>query len=64
MNTSRDVVRSQVVIFFNPSAMAPSRFSGRQAEAVSTPIYRYTRGISSPSMRLSSRSAKNTVVTC
>ena len=38
VNTSSAVVRTQVTSFFSPSAMAPSRFSGRQADAVSRPI--------------------------
>ena len=44
--------------------MAPSRFSGRQAAAVSNPMYRYTSGSSSCRISRSSRSTKNTVDTC
>ena len=64
VNTSSAVVRTQVTSFFSPSAMAPSRFSGRQAAAVKRPMYRYTRGSSSSRISRSSRSTKNTVDTC
>ena len=64
VNTSSAVVRIQVTSFFSASAMAPSRFSGRQAAAVSNPMYRYTSGSSSCRISRSSRSTKNTVDTC
>ena len=40
VNSSKDVVRSQVTIFFSASAIAPKRFSGRQAPAARAPMYR------------------------